>query len=120
MVKVAVSGVGDFGVGDFAPPPFIHYLLYPALELEHVRVEVLCHLVPLVVEREPAVHERKELRKGNAKFEFELYSFLFGKATVSTNSNFFLSWTSCMRQTYSRPARMKSRCSISRVASAWK
>ena len=40
--------------------------------------------------------------------------------TVSTNSNFFLSWTSWMRQTYSSAALAKSLCSISRVASAWK
>ena len=42
------------------------------------------------------------------------------KLTVSTNSNFFLSCTSCNLRMYSKDAWMKCRCSIPRLASAWK
>lgn len=35
------------------------YLLEPDLQVGHVRLELLGHLVALVVEREPSVHEAK-------------------------------------------------------------
>ena len=38
------------------------HLLYPRLQFEHVRLEVGGDLVSLVVERQPAVHKRQELR----------------------------------------------------------
>ena len=39
------------------------HLLYPRLQLEHVRLEVGGDLVSLVVERQPAVHKRQKLQE---------------------------------------------------------
>ena len=43
------------------------HLLYPRLQLEHVRLEVGGDLVSLVVERQPAVHKRQKLQEINGE-----------------------------------------------------
>ena len=72
------------------------------------------------------VDESAYLTQGVKKAEIisspslQIFGHWSDSLTVSTNSNFFLSWTSWMRQTYSSAALAKSLCSISSVASAWK
>ncbi len=96
-------------------------LLKTDLQIRHVRFKLLGYFVALMIKGQPAVHETQQLRKqGKSHYrsgDWEIHSSVY-RLTVSTNSNFLRSCTSCSRNTYSRLAWQKCRCSISKMASA--
>ena len=89
--------------------------------MQHFVLRKLVLFTVLLTEEAYCLRKMKELRKQRLSHHHHTIDLVTQDwLTVSTNSNFFLSWTSWMRQTYSSAALAKSLCSISRVASALK